>query len=394
MTDLLTTARRQLVDRMADLGPTFAARAERYDREASFPSENFDDLGEAGFLSLCVPEAHGGLGADFVTYALVSEELGRHCGSTALTFNMHTATMLLTGSIADDLDMSDPNRTIHEERRAALYEAVVKEGHVHSQPFSEGHEAGAAAGVTTRATGVEGGWLVSGRKIFASLSESAHHHNITCMVEGEQAIRFLGVPADAAGITIEGEWDPLGMRGTVSKNLVFDDVFVPADQEYLPAGCFDQAAARWPYFFMTLTFTYLGLQRAVLDFTRDYLRGGNGPDERRNHFQKQHGWAQMRLAHEHSQALVYRVLGEVGVDPTPTQIHRAWAAVVSVMETAPEVASLAVRVCGGRSLLRPLILERLYRDARCGATMLPWSVEVCLDRLGRADLFDDEEVPA
>jgi alkylation response protein AidB-like acyl-CoA dehydrogenase len=65
------------------------------------------------------------------------------------------------------------------------------------------------------------------------------------------------------------------------------------------------------------------------------------------------------------------------------------------METAPEVASLAIRVCGGRSLLRPLALERIYRDARCGATMLPWSVEVCLDRLGRAGLLDDDEgVPA
>jgi len=82
------------------------------------------------------------------------------------------------------------------------------------------------------------------------------------------------------------------------------------------------------------------------------------------------------------------------VDPTPEQVQRAWAAVVTAMEAAPDMASTAVRICGGRSLLRPQVLERLYRDSRCGATMLPWSVEVCLDRLGRADLFDDEDLPA
>tara|TARA_B100000686_G_scaffold325754_1_gene382851 strand:+ start:313 stop:1497 length:1185 start_codon:yes stop_codon:yes gene_type:complete len=393
MSVLLTTARRGLISQAAELGSVFATRADQYDREASFPYENFHDLQEAGFLALCIPKSYGGIGADFVDYALVSEELARYCGSTALTFNMHTATMLLTGQIADDLDMSDSQRVDHEQRRASLYKGVIEKGHIHAQPFSEGHQAGATAGVTTQAVAVDGGWRVRGRKIFASLSESAHRHNVTCKVDGEEAIRFLGIPADSIGITIEGEWDPLGMRGTISKNLVFDDVFVPAENEYLPPGCFDQAAKRWPYFFMTLCFTYLGIQRAVLDFTSEYLRGGNTAEERREHPQKQHGWAEMRIAHEQSQALVYRVLSEVGVDPAPAQIHRAWAAVVSAMETAPNLASTAVRVCGGRSLLRPLVLERLYRDARCGATMLPWSVEVCFDRLGRADLFDDSEAP-
>jgi alkylation response protein AidB-like acyl-CoA dehydrogenase len=99
----------------------------------------------------------------------------------------------------------------------------------------------------------------------------------------------------------------------------------------------------------------------------------------------------MVLAHERAEALLRRVVDEAGPDPTPEQLRRAWTAQVTVMETAPEVASLAIRVCGGRSLLRPQALERIYRDARCGATMLPWSVETCLDRLGRAGLFDDEE---
>jgi alkylation response protein AidB-like acyl-CoA dehydrogenase len=102
----------------------------------------------------------------------------------------------------------------------------------------------------------------------------------------------------------------------------------------------------------------------------------------------------MQLAVEQADALVLRAVDEAGVDPTPEQVRRAWAAVVTAMETAPEVASTALRVCGGRSLLKPQPLERLYRDARCGATMLPWSVDACLERLGRAGLDDGMEPPA
>ena len=57
------------------------------------------------------------------------------------------------------------------------------------------------------------------------------------------------------------------------------------------------------------------------------------------------------------------------------------------------MASLALRLAGGRALLKPEPLERLYRDARCGAVMLPWSVETCLDRLGRSGLADDDGGP-
>jgi alkylation response protein AidB-like acyl-CoA dehydrogenase len=58
-----------------------------------------------------------------------------------------------------------------------------------------------------------------------------------------------------------------------------------------------------------------------------------------------------------------------------------------VMENAAWVASTAIRVCGGQAMLKHLPLERLYRDARLGSTMLPWSAEVCMERLGRARLY-------
>ena len=152
---------------------------------------------------------------------------------------------------------------------------------------------------------------------------------------------------------------------------------------------FDQAAARWPYFFMTLSFAYLGLMGAIMEAAAEYLIGDGGTTARRSNPIKQQGWAEMNLIYDRAQALCYRVLAESGVDPEPDAVRRAWSSMVSTMDGAPQLASLALRVCGGRALLRPSRLEQFYRDARCGAAMHPWSMDVCLERLGRAGLFDD-----
>jgi alkylation response protein AidB-like acyl-CoA dehydrogenase len=297
---------------------------------------------------------------------------------------MHCVTMLLAGEIADGLTWTAEERATLEARRRTLYGGVVDGGTLHSQPFSEGNAPGATEGIATSAGPVDGGYLVTGRKIFASLSEAAQIHNVVAMVPGDERVRFLGVPADSEGLSITGEWDPVGMRATLSRTLVLDRVFVPGEHEWLPPGGFDQAATRWPHFFMTLSFSYLGLQRGVLDETLAYLlrsgRAGNPI--------KQQGWAQLQLRYEQARALQHAAVDEAGVDPSPEQLRRAWAAIVTVMDGAAEMASLAMRVCGGRSLLKPEPLERLYRDARCGATMLPWSVEACLERLGGLGLVD------
>lgn len=397
MSDSITTPERlALVAEMAALGPRFADRAAEYDRTASFPTENWEDLRQAGFLGLCVPVEHGGRGADFVGYALVAEELGRHCATTALTFNMHSATTLLVGQVASDVTDDADDRALLESRRAELFRGIIEEGLIHSQPFSEGVAPGATAGIGTMATPVEGGYRVTGKKIFASLSGAANIHNIVAQVPGDPRTRLLGVPADADGVSIEGDWDPLGMRGTDSRNLIMNDVFVPESNEWIPAGTFDAAAQRWPYFYMTLSFAYLGLMRSVLDFTGEYLRGEHGTPARRDNPVKQAGWADMNLTYDRAQALMYRVLASVGVDTDEHEIRRAWSSMVTTMEGAAEMASLAIRVCGGRSMLRPNRLEQHYRDARCGATMLPWSVEVSLERLGRTGLYPDldPEAPA
>src|SRR3954449_12568891 len=94
-----------IITRARELGQTvFAGRAAGYDREAKFPTENYRDLHRAGLLGITIPKKHGGLGADYRTYALSAAEIGRYCGSTALTWNMHVCSTLWSGPLADDLD--------------------------------------------------------------------------------------------------------------------------------------------------------------------------------------------------------------------------------------------------------------------------------------------------
>jgi alkylation response protein AidB-like acyl-CoA dehydrogenase len=141
---------------------------------------------------------------------------------------------------------------------------------------------------------------------------------------------------------------------------------------------------------MSLAPSYLGVTRSVLDFTRAYLRGevtGQAAGARRDVPQKQAAWAQLQILHERSRALLFAAVDDAVVDPSEEELVRGWAATFTTMETAAEAASLAVRACGGQSMLKHMHLERLYRDARLGSTMLPWSAEVCLDRLGRALLY-------
>ena len=398
--DALSDQQVELIARAAQLGrERFASRAAEFDREARFPVENYADLRDAGLLGICVPREHGGEGADFTTYVMVAAELGRHCGSTALSYNMHVSSTLWAGQIADALDMSDAQRGDHEANRARHFERIVKLGKVYSQPFSEGGAAAAGkAPWGTLARRVDGGYVVNGKKIFASLAGAADYYGVLCTVDTPGATQrdalYLAIAADAPGVSVVGDWDPLGMRGTVSRTLIFKDVFVPSVERLMPEGLYFQAASRFPHMFATLSPTYMGLAQAAYDFTVDYLRGevpGTPPVLRRMYPTKQIAVADMRIKLEQTRALFLQTAREAQVDPDKDTRMRLLAAHYSVMENANDICRLAIRTCGGQAMLKSLPLERLYRDSRCGSLMLPWTAEICVDRLGRECLYEAGE---
>jgi len=376
----------------------FIGRAEKYDVEASFPFENYDDMRDAGILAMTVPKSLGGLGVEYADYALLAAEMGRWCGATALTYNMHACTPLWTGHIADDLDMPAADRKQHKINRELHFSRIVENGAIFAQPFSEGSAAAAGkAPFGTMATKVDGGWLLNGKKIFASLSGAADYYGVLCTEDkADRSVRdtlFMAVPADAEGISVVGPWDPVGMRGTVSRTLLIENVFIPDEQMLLPRGVYYQAARRWPHMFLTLCPTYMGLAQAAYDFTVEYLRGDieGIPVKRRMYPTKQITVADMWIKLQQTWALFKQATSEARVDPSKEDRLRAYAAQYAVMENANEMCRLAIRTCGGQSMLKSLPLERLYRDSRLGSLMLPWTAELCLDRLGRETLYEPGE---
>lgn len=383
----------------------FALRAPQWDDSATFPFANYDDLRHAGILKLCVPQKHGGLGADYATYMMVAAEIGRYCGATALTLNMHICSTMWTGVLSDGIEMTDAQRTEHHARRELHFKRIVQGGALYAQPFSEGTAAAAGRapfGTSAKKTvqGGVSGWLINGKKIWASLSGAADYYGILCTedIEGQtpnpKDTLYIAVPATAPGLTISGDWNPMGMRGTVSRNLTFKDVFVSDDEQLMPRGVYFKAAQTWPAMFFTLAPTYLGIANAAYDFTVQYLRGevpGEPPIKRRQYPTKQMAVAQMRIQLENMKSLFSRAILEARPNPSKDEKLRLYAAHYSVMEGANDIARLAIRTCGGQSMMKHLPLERLYRDSRCGALMLPWTAELIVDRMGRETLYESGE---
>ena len=248
---------------------------------------------------------------------------------------------------------------------------------------------------------MEGGWLVNGRKIFASLSGAADYYGILCTETRATSIPtrrdtlYLAVPAERQGVAVSGDWNPLGMRGTVSRNLAFKDVFVDDDEQLMPRGVYFKARRRWPAMFFTLAPTYLGIANAAYDFTVSYLRGempGRAAGDKAAHVpdQADRGGADAHPARA-DKALSSRRASEAR---RPVQGRKA-APVRRALQRDGEAPTTsrgwAIRTCGGQSMMKHLPLERLYRDSRCGALMLPWTAELCLDRMGRETLYEAGE---
>jgi alkylation response protein AidB-like acyl-CoA dehydrogenase len=382
--ELVTQARRLALDR-------FAPRADRHDREASFPFDDYEDLRAAGLLALCVPERYGGRGAGYETYCLVAEQLAQGNASTALTFNMHCLTMLMMGEMADAMPMSAPARERHERLRARKFREVVERGVFYGQPHSEPVEQGqtdTALSVGGRRFGttarkVDGGYVVNGRKFFVSLADAAPYFATPAIRLGDEPwierTLYLQVPRDAAGVSFPGEWDPMGMRATVSRDMVLRDVFVPDEAEVLPPGLFGALYNAFPHLSpLTFSATFLGLMQAAYDYTIAYLTGKvpGAAGVQTEVASKGHAVAEMLFALEGARALYYRAIAEARVDAPLEAVQRARAAHVTVQRSTVTLTQEAIRVCGGRALLRRHPLERYARDARAGALMRPWTQDI------------------
>ncbi len=392
--ELIARARRLALER-------FAPHAARHDREASFPFDDYADLRAEGFLGLCVPERYGGLGADYETYCLVAEQIAQGNASTSLTFNMHCLTMLMMGEIADAMPMPAPARERHEKLRAAKFREVVEQGVFYGQPHSEPVEQGetdtplsmGGRRFGTIARKVDGGYVVSGRKFFVSLAGTAPYFATPAIRAGDEPwierTLYLQVPKDAPGVSFPGEWDPMGMRATVSLDMLLEEVFVPDEAEVLPPGLFGAMYNAFPHLSpLTFCATFLGLTQAAYDGMIAYLTGQmpGAPGLHTEAAAKGPAVAEILFALEAARALYYRAIAEARVNAPADAVQRARAAAVTVQRSAVTVSQEAIRVCGGRALLKRYPLERYARDARAGALMRPWTQDIATQQAWEAAL--------
>lgn len=196
-----------------DLGPVLTDRAAVHDTEGSFVAESYADLKNAGLFAAAVPAELGGGGLSHSEMCEVLRVLAHYCPSTALTLSMHQH--LVAANVYKYLK-GQPGEALL--RKVADGTVLVSTG---------GRDWLESNGQMKR---VEGGYLVSARKAFASGSEvgnifvsSARYDDPE---EGPLVLHF-GVPATSEGVRIEDDWNVIGMRGTGSKSIVMEEVFVP-----------------------------------------------------------------------------------------------------------------------------------------------------------------------
>ena len=309
--------------------------------------------------------------------------------------------MLMMGVLADDLPLAPAARERHGKLRAEKFREVIEAGAFYGQPHSEPVEQGqtdqklsmGGRRFGTTARKVDGGYVVNGRKFFVSLAGCAPYFATPAIRLGDEPwierTLYLQISKDAPGVSFPGDWDPMGMRGTVSRDMVLQDVFVPDDGEVLPPGGFGAMYNAFPQLSpLSFCATFLGLMQAAYDGALGYLTGqmAGSPGLHTEAAVKGHAIAEMLFTLEATRALYYRAISEARVGASAEVVQRARAAHVTVQRSTVTVTQEAIRVCGGRGLLKRFPLERYARDARAGALMRPWTQEIATQQAWEAAL--------
>jgi acyl-CoA dehydrogenase len=365
---------RELVAWAAELGTKISEYSAVHDRDGTFVTEAYETLREAGYLALAVPEELGGSGASIRQVAMAQRELARHCSSTALASVMHHHVVLFTA---------------WRYRRGlpgaeATLRRVAEEGIV--LVSTGGADTTRPRGEAVR---VDGGYRVSGRKIFASQSPVGTVMSTMFPLDDPDDGRIvlnMAVPLASDGVTVLDNWDALGMRGTGSNDVELHDVFVPEERVLArrPYGKVDPPLqVIFSIAFPPISAVYLGIAEAARDHAVAAVRGTPRADDPL--VQRQIGQIDNRL-HVAGWALdgALRVVGD---DPEPSMdtVAAVMAAKREVALAGVEVCDLAMDVAGGAAYYRTSPIEQSYRDVRA-AKFHPFGPDETLQHAGRLAL--------
>ena len=293
-----------------DMLARFDERAPVYDRENRFFDEDWAELVKSGYLLATVPTEFGGAGLTLDEYSKLVRKLAYVAPATALATNMHC---YWTGVAADLLKGGD------ESCRFILEQAAA--GEVFCALHGEAGNDMPLLLAVASADRVDGGWEISGHKIFGSLTpvwtRGGFHAMDTSDPDAPQIVHGF-LPRDADGIQVIETWDTLGMRATQSQDTVLDKAFVP--DELVPlvcptgfagAGMFHVAIFAWAL--MGFASSYLGAAKRAFDLTVDGMPRRTSialTNSMAHHPEVQHQVAEMRIAYDAAEAMLERTCAD------------------------------------------------------------------------------------
>lgn len=343
---------RDTTARFAD--EVIAPLAERADREDWFPQGLWPQMGALGLHGITVDEADGGLGLGYLEHVIAVEEVSRASASVGLSYGAHS-----------NLCVNQISRWGNAEQKAKYLPGLISGDHVGSLAMSEAGAGSDVVSMKLRADAVQGGYVLNGTKFWITNAPYADTLVVYAKTgEGSRGITAFLIEKDMKGFSIGQKIDKMGMRGSPTAELVFDDCEVPEENVMGPLhGGVGVLMSGLDYERVVLSGIQLGIMQACLDTVIPYLRERQQFGKPIGSFQlMQAKVADMYVALQSARAYTYAVAKACDAGQT-TRFDAAGVILLS-SENAFRVAAESVQALGGAGYTKDWPVERYLRDAK------------------------------
>jgi isovaleryl-CoA dehydrogenase len=341
------TTRRFAEDRIAPL-------AARIDEEDWFPTELWPQMGELGLHGITVEEEHGGLGLGYLEHVVAQEEVARASASIGLSYGAHS-----------NLCVNQIRRWANDEQKKKYLPKLISGEHVGSLAMSEAGAGSDVVSMKLKAEKVQGGYVLNGTKFW--ITNAAYADTLVVYAktgEGSRGITTFLIEKDMPGFSIGQKIPKMGMRGSPTAELVFNDCEVPEENVMGPLnGGVGVLMSGLDYERTVLAGIQLGIMQACLDVVLPFVRERKQFGKPIGAFQLiQAKVADMYVALNSARAYVYAVAR--ACDAGKTTRFDAAGAILYASENAFRVAGEAVQALGGAGYTKDWPVERFLRDAK------------------------------
>lgn len=331
--------------------------AAELDREHKVPRDIMRKLGEMGLLGVCFPQEYGGMGAGETGYCILMEELGRVCANTAVNVGAHIG----IGAMSIYLDGTP------EQKRKYLT-PLARGEKIAAFGLTESNAGSDAANVRTRAVREGDHWILNGGKVY--ITNGGYADIITVLAVTDPALGARGgitafiVETNWPGFKVAREEDKMGIRGSSTAELVFEDLRVPHENVLGKVGeGFITFMKSLDMGRLTLGAACLGGAQQLLEQCVYWAKTRVQFGEALAHKQAvQWMIANMATEIEALRSLVYRVAWMVDTGQPFTQLAAMCKLYGS--EVLSRAVDMAVQIHGGLGITRDFGVERAFRDAR------------------------------